>query len=482
MQETTEEILDLFRDMDQDEEFCIQVVSQYYGTLPLVKEPTYEIYKAAVVADGCNIAYIKNPTEELCALAVTNCPEAVQYIDNPSEEVCMIVANHRLTGCVRLIDNPSEEVMRTAVYNDAYSIINMKNPPIDLIYYAIDTCPELVLKIDATEEMIIRAAHNGLKTLEGCIWTYTQALVWELVAIDPIFVRFLDDPPEDICLQVIQNRPHFVLFINKPTDAMMRLAVEQGSSAFNLLLDLSEEMMWYILSLDYKQIRNFRNPTVEMVEHVLAKHDYLPPLYTPELCEKIFAISPKHFPSCMRQTEEMCLAAVHYDASFLRWCNIRTPEIILTAIRKEPRTILFVSNPSFEACLEAVSLLPSLLPRLKKKYPILCTRLGFPEPNVTEEDMLSQVSQNPQSILELSDPSDVIWAKAISLDPTLIFRYCGGNEELILETLIRNPMLIGQYSPKPKTYCKLAERAPHLKELIAEKIDNIILKRFVLKN
>lgn len=394
----------------------------------------------------------------------------------------MIVANHRLTCFVQLIENSSEEVMRTAVYKDAYSIIGLENPPMDLIHYAIDKCPELVLRINATEEMILRAAHNGLKTLEGCIWPYTQELVQQLVAINPLFVRFLNDPPTDICLEIIRDRSDYVLFLNNPTDEMLRLAIKQDPNICNHLLDLSEEVMWYALSLDYKQIRNFRNPTTEMIEYVLLKHDYLPPLYTLELCEKIFAMSPKYFPSCTRQTEEMCLAAVQYDASFLRHCNIRTPEIIMTAIRKEPRTIFFLQDPSFEACLEAVSLSPQLLPRLSKKRPGLRAKLGFPWSELTEENMLDQVSQEPRSILELPDPSDAVWAKAISLCPTLIFRYCGGNEELILETLIHNPELIGQYSPKPKTYCKLVERAPHLKELVAEKIDNIILKRFVLKN
>lgn len=107
---------------DQDEDMCLYCVKNAWNTLKLIKEPSHNVIKEALIAKGWAIQFVKNPSEELQLLAVQSDWDSIQYIKNPFESV-KIKAVEVNWKAINYIRDTTINMERAAVKQNAEAIM-----------------------------------------------------------------------------------------------------------------------------------------------------------------------------------------------------------------------------------------------------------------------------------------------------------------------------------------------------------------------
>jgi len=105
-----------------DEDMCIYCVKAAWNTLKLIKDPSYNIIKEALIAKGWAIQFVKNPSEELQLLALQSDWDSIQYIKNPFESV-KVKAVEINWKAISYIKDTTIDIERIAVKQNAEAIM-----------------------------------------------------------------------------------------------------------------------------------------------------------------------------------------------------------------------------------------------------------------------------------------------------------------------------------------------------------------------
>ena len=130
-----------------DEEKQRQAIRSSNGYhFQFIKNPSYEIQKAAIQENGYTIRFIENPSYELQKLAIFQNGAAIKHIKNPTEAVKRAAVRNDWT-VLQYIEDPSEELKKLAVQLNGYSISQITNPSEEIQMLAVQQNPSVLIYI-----------------------------------------------------------------------------------------------------------------------------------------------------------------------------------------------------------------------------------------------------------------------------------------------------------------------------------------------
>jgi hypothetical protein len=115
----------------QTHDICLKAVKREGLELALVKEPSFEIMKEAVMSNGHAIQYVMKVDivdevkHALAILAMNNNGLALRHIENPDEET-VTAALENNGQALRFIKNPTVKMEMAAVKQNGFNIIYVK--------------------------------------------------------------------------------------------------------------------------------------------------------------------------------------------------------------------------------------------------------------------------------------------------------------------------------------------------------------------
>ena len=209
---------------------------------------------------------------------------------------------------------------------------------------------------------------------------------------------FLNYYPEEDQIDIVAEHPRALKYISKPSEKVIRAALESDPYAIRYVDNPSEELQLWIVKRAPEAIGSIRNPT-SRVQLIAVEADG----------GLLVAIT--------HPTEEVQLAAVKDDPYAIRYVENPPTQLQLIAVRGNPYSITGIKNPSEEAQLEAVKADPSLIRDIN---------------NPTEKVQLEAVKADPRLILNIQNPTEKVQLEAVRLDKDVI-RYIRNPTDRVLE-------------------------------------------------
>ncbi|MBU1017658.1 DUF4116 domain-containing protein [Patescibacteria group bacterium] len=178
----------------------------YTKAFTYIKNPTEEQKLRAISLNPHVLEHIKDPTEEMMLKAVSIDGNAIQWLDyQPNLEVMLAAVRQKPSSVRYIYGKPPEEVLIEAVKNEGKVLGKIREPNEAVMFAAIDSDLEAFEAIENPSEAIIiekefveqiLVDQNYIQTLANP----TEEELLHIVSIDPLSVRFIDNPTEALQL------------------------------------------------------------------------------------------------------------------------------------------------------------------------------------------------------------------------------------------------------------------------------------------
>lgn len=291
------------------EELQLMAVGNLSSVIRFIKNPYESAQEVALSNSGILIKYIKNPSEKMKKVAVENTGSAIFHIENPSEELMIIAVSNSRTIFNTMVQHGmdiTEKVKRVAVETFPQNILYIENPSEELMIIAV-TKGTFVLEqlieydIEVTEKVKqeaikyfpsnIAAIENPSEELKRLALTQNPLTIQSIEnpTISDIELALKQDPetlkvirevhedidiPEETLLNVVEEEPNMIAFIDNPSEAVQLQAVRRRGLSIQFLNNPSEEVQIEAIKETFMAIAKINNPTEKAKEKAVRESRY----------------------------------------------------------------------------------------------------------------------------------------------------------------------------------------------------------------
>lgn len=343
--------LEDFANMEQDYEFCLEVLTKYPEAIEYVKEQTEELCLIAVHKNQYLYRYVKKPTKKIQRVVLKTAGKLVKYMDNLSDELIELALSS-YGKAIKYVEQTDHRCW-VALRNDEESILNITNPTKEMLMYAAKRNSITALHHMADEDVIYEAAKQEPMIVLS-LRNITLDFAERLLDVSPYAISHIPNPDLDQLLEAVNKDPFALRGIKNPPLEVIMTAVKKNPFAIDYVKDQPEEACW--VAIKSGSIREVKNPTEEMKVYV-AKHfpARILDFQTPELCQIAFDSDTKCFSILKYQTIDMMHKMVLENPSNLRFCKNPPEEIQLLAVKSDPFVVKYtdVSDAAWLAAIKA---------------------------------------------------------------------------------------------------------------------------------
>lgn len=255
-----------------------------------------------------------NPlTLEEMRLAIELDPKSLVNIEDPPGEIVAVALSKGISLSKEYLNSCSEDTLLSILTHKGSFITLVENPGPKAILAATHTFPELVEIERFKDKLYIESA-----IMKG----YLKA------------VRLLDNPSKSIQLHIAHCDPSYLSYVKNPSEKVLEAAIKSSPEIILSLKNPSMELILEALDSDHGLI-NALHLTDEKLKEVIAK--------------KPFLITKLNNPSY-----ELKVLALSKNGCLLSHFKEQTEEMQLTAINNWGFAIQFISNPNKKLQEEAL--------------------------------------------------------------------------------------------------------------------------------
>ena len=149
----------------------------------------------------------KCTTDNMWKVVIQLEPSLFQYMKDPSNEMCLFALKEDGSNLQYVVKNPS-----------------VKLTP-EMIYTAVNNSPAAIfdVPVEMRDNAIKEFAFDRDPTLMKNFKNVRKEYINRKIKEDPSFIRFLDDPDEDLVSKAIENDPNYCVYVKKFTPRIKKL-------------------------------------------------------------------------------------------------------------------------------------------------------------------------------------------------------------------------------------------------------------------
>lgn len=146
-------------------------------------------------------------TDNMWKVVIQLEPSLFQYMKDPSDEMCLFALKEDGSNLQYVVKNPS-----------------VKLTP-EMIYTAVNNYPAAIfdVPVEMRDNAIKEFAFDRDPTLMKNFKNVRKEYINRKIKEDPSFIRFLDDPDEDLVCKAIENDPNYCVYVKKFTPRIKKL-------------------------------------------------------------------------------------------------------------------------------------------------------------------------------------------------------------------------------------------------------------------
>ena len=149
----------------------------------------------------------KCTTDNMWKIVIQLEPNLFQYMKDPSNEMCLYALREDGSNLQYVVKNPS-----------------VKLTP-EMIYTAVNNYPAAIfdVPVEMRDNAIKEFAFDRDPTLMKNFKNIRKEYINRKIKDDPSFIRFLNDPDEDLVCKAIENEPNYCVYVKKFTPRIKKL-------------------------------------------------------------------------------------------------------------------------------------------------------------------------------------------------------------------------------------------------------------------
>ena len=134
-------------------------------------------------------------------------PSLFQYMKDPSNEMCLYALKEDGSNLQYVVKNPSVKLTS------------------EMIYTAVSNYPAAIfdVPVEMRDNAIKEFAFDRDPTLIKNFTNVRKEYINRKIKEDPSFIRFLNDPDEDLVCKAIENDPNYCVYVKKFTPRIKKL-------------------------------------------------------------------------------------------------------------------------------------------------------------------------------------------------------------------------------------------------------------------
>ena len=149
----------------------------------------------------------KCTTDNMWKVVIQLEPSLFQYMKDPSNEMCLYALKEDGSNLQYVVKNPSVKLTS------------------EMIYTAVNNYPAAIFDVPAEmrDNAIKEFAFDRHPTLIKNFTNVRKEYINRKIREDPSFIRFLNDPDEDLVCKAIENDPNYCVYVKKFTPRIKKL-------------------------------------------------------------------------------------------------------------------------------------------------------------------------------------------------------------------------------------------------------------------
>ena len=149
----------------------------------------------------------KCTTDNMWKVVIQLEPSLFQYMKDPSNEMCLFALKEDGSNLQYVVKNPS-----------------VKLTP-EMLYTAVNNYPAAIfdVPVEMRDNAIKEFAFDRDPTLMKNFTNIRKEYINRKIKEDPSFIRFLNDPDEDLVCKAIENDPNYCVYVKKFTPRIKKL-------------------------------------------------------------------------------------------------------------------------------------------------------------------------------------------------------------------------------------------------------------------
>ena len=149
----------------------------------------------------------KCTTDNMWKVVIQLEPSLFQYMKDPSNEMCLYALKEDGSNLQYVVKNPSVKLTS------------------EMIYTAVSNYPAAIfdVPVEMRDNAIKEFAFDRDPTLIKNFTSVRKEYINRKIREDPSFIRFLNDPDEDLVCKAIENDPNYCVYVKKFTPRIKKL-------------------------------------------------------------------------------------------------------------------------------------------------------------------------------------------------------------------------------------------------------------------
>ena len=149
----------------------------------------------------------KCTTDNMWKVVIQLEPSLFQYMKDPSNEMCLYALKEDGSNLQYVVKNPSVKLTS------------------EMIYTAVSNYPAAIfdVPVEMRDNAIKEFAFDRDTTLIKNFTNVRKEYINRKIKEDPSFIRFLNDPDEDLVCKAIENDPNYCVYVKKFTPRIKKL-------------------------------------------------------------------------------------------------------------------------------------------------------------------------------------------------------------------------------------------------------------------
>ena len=149
----------------------------------------------------------KCTTDNMWKVVIQLEPSLFQYMKDPSNEMCLYALKEDGSNLQYVVKNPSVKLTS------------------EMIYTAVSNYPAAIfdVPVEMRDNAIKEFAFDRDPTLIKNFTNVRKEYINRKIREDPSFIRFLNDPDEDLVCKAIENDPNYCVYVKKFTPRIKKL-------------------------------------------------------------------------------------------------------------------------------------------------------------------------------------------------------------------------------------------------------------------
>ena len=149
----------------------------------------------------------KCTTDNMWKVVIQLEPSLFQYMKDPSNEMCLYALKEDGSNLQYVVKNPSVKLTS------------------EIIYTAVSNYPAAIfdVPVEMRDNAIKEFAFDRDPTLIKNFTNVRKEYINRKIKEDPSFIRFLNDPDEDLVCKAIENDPNYCVYVKKFTPRIKKL-------------------------------------------------------------------------------------------------------------------------------------------------------------------------------------------------------------------------------------------------------------------